>query len=86
MFESGYARGVNATVAALPGFAWPGDLSPAGSYLEVDPAPGVEPARSGPDDALCVLPPVGVGLGSPPDRGILERHCSKRRTIESSRR
>ncbi|MGD0394894.1 MAG: o-succinylbenzoate synthase, partial [Acidimicrobiales bacterium] len=37
MFESGYARGVNATLAALPGFAWPGDLSPAGSYLEVDP-------------------------------------------------
>ncbi len=42
MFESGYARAVNATLASLPGFAWPGDLSPARTYLGDDlvaPAP-----------------------------------------------
>ena len=82
MFESGYARGVNATLAALPGFAWPGDLSPAGSYLEVDPAPGAAPARSGPGGALCVLPPAGGGLGRAPDLAILEQRCLQRRRIE----
>ena len=39
MFESGYARGVNTTLAALPGFSWPGDLSPAHSYLATDLVP-----------------------------------------------
>ena len=36
MFESGFARGINTTIAALPGFSWPGDLSPAGTYLAAD--------------------------------------------------
>ncbi len=36
MYESGYARGVNTTLAALPGMAWPGDLSPPATYLEAD--------------------------------------------------
>ena len=48
MFESGYARGVNTTLAALPGFSWPGDLSPAGGYLGADLVPAPELDRSGP--------------------------------------
>jgi O-succinylbenzoate synthase len=86
MFEAGYARGVNATLAALPGFAWPGDLSPPGSYLEVDPAPGDAPARSGPGGALCVRPPAGGGLGTAPDLRILEQRCVERRRIEADGR
>ena len=39
MFESGYARGVNTALGALDGMAWPGDLSPARSYLEDDLVP-----------------------------------------------
>ena len=81
MFESGYARGVNATLAVLPGFAWPGDLSPAGSYLEVDPAPGSVPTPSAPGGTLCVLPPSSGGLGRPPEVGILEERRTEWRRI-----
>ncbi len=77
MFETGYARGINTTVAALPGFAWAGDLTPAHWYLEDDPAPGPDPIRSRPGGALHALPPGGPGLGSPPDLSILERHTVK---------
>jgi O-succinylbenzoate synthase len=84
MFESGYARSVNTTVAALPGFAWPGDLSPPESYLEDDPAPpATGPARSGPDGALSAYPPVGDGLGRPPGAGDLGRRGAKRVRIEA---
>jgi len=60
MFESGYARGVNATLASLPGFAWPGDLSPARSYLGDDlvaPAPPhLAPTRTPADPAAPADP------------------------------
>jgi o-succinylbenzoate synthase len=82
MFESGYARGVNTTLAALPGFAWPGDLSPATSYLEHDLATGADPERTGPDRVLSALPPLSGGLGGPPDVGILEQYGVKHRTFD----
>src|SRR5665213_931772 len=36
MFESGYARGVNTALAALPGRSLPGDLAPPATYLVAD--------------------------------------------------
>jgi O-succinylbenzoate synthase len=79
MFESGFARGLNTTLAALPGFSWPGDLSPAHWYLEEDPAKRPDPTRSGPGDVLCARPPRGLGLGHPsPDPAILERRLMRR--------
>ena len=74
MFESGYARGVNAALAAMPGFAWPGDLSPARSYLVDDlvlsPAPLV---RVPPGGALGVRLCVEPGMGPEPDRTVVDR-------------
>lgn len=72
MFESGYARGVNTTLAALPGFTWPGDLSPADTYLTADVvAPEADPAATAlPEVAV----PTGPGMGPPPDPDALERY------------
>ena len=73
MFESGYARGVNTTLAALPGFSWPGDLSPTRTYLDDDVVPGPRLSRSGPDGGLTALVPAGKGMGPPPDPERLHR-------------
>lgn len=74
MYESGYARGVDAALAALPGFAWPGDLSPTRGYLvdDVVPAPGL--ARTGPGRAPTVPLPRGAGMGPCPAVETLFRH------------
>jgi O-succinylbenzoate synthase len=85
MFESGYARGVNATMAALPGFAWPGDLSPARWYLRDDLVPGPELARTGPDGRLVATLPGGPGMGPPPDLGALRRYAGRHRRFEVAR-
>ena len=84
MFESGFARGVNATVAALPGFVWPGDLSPARTYLETDLVGPPDLFRDGPGaaGALSVRLPPGPGMGPPPDRGVLGSLGVLRRTFE----
>jgi O-succinylbenzoate synthase len=82
MFESGYARGVNTTLAALPGFAWPGDLSPAGSYLQRDLVTAADPERTGLNQILSALPPLGGGVGTPPDVGTLEQYGAKHRTFD----
>jgi O-succinylbenzoate synthase len=73
MFESGYARGVNTTLAALPGFSWPGDLSPTRTYLGDDVVPGPRLSRSGPDGSLVARVPDGEGMGPPPDADSLLR-------------
>jgi len=82
MFESGYGRGVNATLAALPGFLWPGDLSPASTYLGTDLVTAPVPVRTGPTGTLSVPLPGGVGMGPPPDPGVLERCMTKQVWIE----
>jgi O-succinylbenzoate synthase len=74
MFESGYARRVNTTVAGLPGFAWPGDLSPARWYLADDLVGEPELVRSGPDRSLAALPAPGPGMGPPPSAEALRRY------------
>lgn len=72
MFETGFARGVNRVLAARPGRSFPGDLSPPSTYLTEDlvqPEPGRIDARSG---HLTFPVPAGPGLGSTPDRSLLE--------------
>jgi O-succinylbenzoate synthase len=73
MFESGYARGINTTLAALPGFTWPGDLSPAATYLAADLVPPPELVRTGPGRALAARLPAGPGMGTPPARHVVSR-------------
>jgi O-succinylbenzoate synthase len=85
MFESGYARGVNTTLSALPGFTWPGDLSPARWYLDDDLVPGPELTRAGPDGALGAFPPRGAGMGPPPDPRTLRQYGAQHRSIEVTR-
>ncbi len=86
MFESGFARRLNTTLAALGGFSWPGDLIPAHWYLEEDPARGPDPTRLGSKEVLCARPPAGPGLGyPPPDPAILDRHLGKRTRLEVDR-
>lgn len=85
MYESGYARGVNATLAALPGLAWPGDLSPAEGYLGVDLVPRRILRRDDTDRSLVVDLPTGPGLGPAPDRRLMEQLVRRRAWIELPR-
>ncbi|MBF6554828.1 MAG: o-succinylbenzoate synthase [Acidimicrobiales bacterium] len=86
MFETGYARGVNTTVAALPGFAWPGDLSPATTYLRDDVGSGLRLSRTGPARSLSASPPQGSGMGPAPDPEALIRCAVRHRPMEAPRR
>ena len=72
MFESGYARGVNRALSALPGRSLPGDLAPPQAYLGADlvePVPGTIDAISG---RLFVPVPSGPGMGPSPDPDLIE--------------
>jgi O-succinylbenzoate synthase len=82
MYESGYGRGVNAALAALPGFSWPGDLSPAPTYLDLDLVAAPRLDRAGPTGELRVSLPTGAGLGPPPVPEVLERVVTRRRWLE----
>ena len=86
MFESGYARGVNATVGRTPRLRLAGGPEPGGVVPRGRPGPGTPPHRSAPDGTLCVLPPTAGGLGRPPDVGILEQRRTKWRRIVASDR
>ncbi|HEV3131254.1 MAG TPA: o-succinylbenzoate synthase [Acidimicrobiales bacterium] len=86
MFETSYARGVNTTVAALPGFAWPGDLSPATTYLREDVGSGLRLSRTGPARSLSASPPQGAGMGPPPDHEDLIRRAVRHRAMAAPRR
>jgi o-succinylbenzoate synthase len=85
MFESGYARGVNTAVAALPGFSWPGDLSPSRAYLGDDLVPGPRLSRPRPRRALTAALPGGPGMGPPPDPVVLGRYGTCRRLFGALR-
>ncbi len=85
MYESGYARGVNATLAALPGFAWPGDLSPADGYLGADLVPARPARRDVSGRSMVVDLPSGPGVGPSPNRELLERLVQRRSWIELPR-
>ncbi len=83
MFESGYARGVITVLGALDGMAWPGDLSPARSYLEDDLVPAVPPFRHGAAGALVSSLPRGPGMGPPPDPAALARLGARHQVIDA---
>jgi o-succinylbenzoate synthase len=76
MFESSFARQVNAVIASLPGFSWPGDLSWPGGYLTEDLVawPTVPSAM--------VTPPAVPGLGPAPDAPTVERLTVRRTRLE----
>jgi O-succinylbenzoate synthase len=76
MFESGFARQVNAVIASLPGFAWPGDLSAPGTYLDEDLVVG--PTRP----PASVVPSRVPGTGPAPDGPTVERLTLRRARLE----
>jgi O-succinylbenzoate synthase len=69
MFESGYARSVNAVLAGLPGFSMVGDLAPATVALAEDLVPA--PELRGPP--LRVGLHRDPGMGPAPDGGTVDR-------------
>ena len=72
MFESGYARGVNRALSALPGSPLPGDLAPPQAYLSADlvePVPGTIDAGSG---RLSLPIAAGPGMGPGPDPALVD--------------
>ncbi len=69
MFETGFARAANTTLAAASGSQWPGDLSPAGSYLRQDLIP---PAAQS-DDPRTAVPGRGPGMGPALDGALVGR-------------
>jgi len=81
MFESGYARGVNRVLAALPGGPLPGDLAPTSTYLASDLVPPVDGAVD-PDTGVLALP-VGDGPGMGPAVGLarLGRRLTRRASV-----
>jgi O-succinylbenzoate synthase len=83
MFEGGFGRGVNLTLAALPGFSWPGDLSPARSYLADDLVAAA--GRAGDRPGLGTSLPTADGFGPPPDGQALERLTSDKVCLELAR-
>jgi O-succinylbenzoate synthase len=85
MYESGYGRGVNTALAALPGFTWPGDVNPASTYLDTDLVPPPVLDRAGPTEPLTVVPPAGHGMGVPPDLVLLEQCVTRRHWLEVPR-
>ncbi len=78
MFETTYARGVNAALGGLVAPGWPGDLSPPRSYLSDDPWAETGGASWCHDEsgALCVVAGRMPGMGplpAHPDLGAVSR-------------
>jgi O-succinylbenzoate synthase len=68
MFETGFARAVNTTLAAASGSMWPGDLSPASSYLRHDLMPATAPIP----DPRRVVPSRAPGMGPAFDQAAVD--------------
>ncbi|HVB94932.1 MAG TPA: o-succinylbenzoate synthase [Acidimicrobiales bacterium] len=73
MFETGFARAANITLAAASGSPWPGDLSPADSYLRQDLIPAAVPAY----DPRTVVPDRAPGMGPALDQATVDRHTAR---------
>ncbi|HWE69334.1 MAG TPA: o-succinylbenzoate synthase [Acidimicrobiales bacterium] len=77
MFETGFARAVNVVVAAASGTDWPGDLSPATSYLRQDlTVPGT--AAVEPPGPSRVGPSRAPGMGPAFDPAAVDPHTTRR--------
>jgi O-succinylbenzoate synthase len=81
MFESGYARGVNRALAALPGGALPGDLAPPSTYLSSDLVPAVEGTRDPATGTLSLGVPEGPGMGPVPGPGRPGSPAARRTSV-----
>jgi O-succinylbenzoate synthase len=82
MFETGFARAVNVALGAASGTDWPGDLSPAASYLRQDLT--VPQARSlGAEDPGNLIPSRAPGMGPAFDREVVDRHTARLVRLEA---
>jgi o-succinylbenzoate synthase len=79
MFETGFARAVNVVVGAVSGSPWPGDLSPAHSYLREDLTAQTAQV-AGP---LTVVPSRTPGMGPALDQVMVDRHTVNMVRLES---
>lgn len=75
MLETGIGRATNLALAALPGFALPGDTSASRRYFVEDLT---EPFELAPDGTMGV--PTGPGIGVEPSPDRLEA-CTRRRLL-----
>ena len=80
MLETGVGRGANLALAALPGFALPGDVSASGRYYAEDLTSPFEL------DHGFLLVPQEPGTGVSPLPGPLSRHTVSRRELYARRR
>jgi O-succinylbenzoate synthase len=81
MFEAGFARAVNVVVGAASGTDWPGDLSPATSYLRQDLTAGVP--EIDPESPARVVPSRAPGMGPGFDEALVDRLTSRRVQLET---
>ncbi|MEK7299378.1 MAG: o-succinylbenzoate synthase, partial [Candidatus Margulisiibacteriota bacterium] len=75
MLDSGIGRAYAQSLAALPGFTLPGDLSPADTYLQADLV--TEPARMDKDGRIAVNSTdagLGVTIRETDIRALAHRH------------
>jgi O-succinylbenzoate synthase len=83
MFETGFARAVNVVVGAASGTDWPGDLSPAASYLRPDlTAKGAQVVD--PESPARVIPGRAPGMGPAFDEAVLDRLTSRVVRLEAA--
>ncbi|HEX3842607.1 MAG TPA: o-succinylbenzoate synthase [Acidimicrobiales bacterium] len=82
MFETGFARAANVVVGAASGTDWPGDLSPAASYLRPDltaAAPEIDP-----ENPARVVPSRAPGIGPAFDEALVDRLTSRVVRLEAA--
>ena len=79
MLESGVGRAYNVALASLPGFVFPGDLSPSARYWEKD----VVTPEWTMDKQGMVTVPTGPGLGISVDLGRVDDLTVKKETLSA---
>ena len=81
-YESGFSRGVLATLSALEEVNVPGDLQPSTDYLADDLVAGEQPIRRAKSEnggeVIEVPVPLGPGMGPPPETGRVETFLTSR--------
>ncbi|MEZ6195911.1 MAG: o-succinylbenzoate synthase [Planctomycetota bacterium] len=80
MLESGIGRAHNVALASLPGFVWPGDISPSRRYWHEDV---VDPEWTMSDDGRVAVPLDRPGLGVAVRRDRIEALAVRRLEIDA---